>query len=239
VFCPECEAEYREGFTECSDCGVALVATLEPRRAEEIVEGLTPVMETKDGEELALVVDRLEKAGVPYVIEAGSALALLDGRDEELPQPWQARLSVATELMERAEKIVLQVRRPHRPHRVAAVMTEVDCRQHHAILAVRDVRAAVDFYTEKLGFWCAFIEGEPPHFAGVNLGEVQIFLERGNPGSGDCGVYFVVSDADALYALHRANGVEVVEPIDNRDYGLRDYSVRDLDGYRLSFGQRT
>jgi len=30
VFCPSCEAEYRDGFTECSDCGVTLVATLEP-----------------------------------------------------------------------------------------------------------------------------------------------------------------------------------------------------------------
>jgi len=25
MFCPSCETEYREGFTECSDCGVALV----------------------------------------------------------------------------------------------------------------------------------------------------------------------------------------------------------------------
>jgi hypothetical protein len=28
MFCPVCKAEYREGFTECSDCGVALVGQL-------------------------------------------------------------------------------------------------------------------------------------------------------------------------------------------------------------------
>jgi hypothetical protein len=28
MFCPNCKAEYREGFTKCSDCGVALVRTL-------------------------------------------------------------------------------------------------------------------------------------------------------------------------------------------------------------------
>jgi hypothetical protein len=115
MFCPSCQAEYREGFTECSDCGVALVAALEPQRREEIVEGLTPVMETINTEELGVVVDRLEKAGVPYVIEAGTALALLDGRDDEVPHPWQARLSVATEFAERAERIVQQARRSHRP----------------------------------------------------------------------------------------------------------------------------
>jgi hypothetical protein len=28
MFCPQCKAEYRAGFTQCSDCGVALVETL-------------------------------------------------------------------------------------------------------------------------------------------------------------------------------------------------------------------
>jgi len=28
VFCPECESEYREGFTRCADCDVDLVAEL-------------------------------------------------------------------------------------------------------------------------------------------------------------------------------------------------------------------
>lgn len=33
-FCPECEIEYREGFTTCSDCEVDLVATLETAEPE-------------------------------------------------------------------------------------------------------------------------------------------------------------------------------------------------------------
>jgi hypothetical protein len=36
MFCPNCRAEYRPGFTKCADCGVDLVATLsaEPRAAD-------------------------------------------------------------------------------------------------------------------------------------------------------------------------------------------------------------
>jgi hypothetical protein len=49
-------------------------------------------------------------------------------------------------------------------------------------------------------------------------------------------VSFPVGDADALYEFHRANGVEVVEEIGDRGYGLRDYGVRDLNGYLLAFG---
>lgn len=113
---------------------------------------------------------------------------------------------------------------------------DVDCEKYHATLAVSDVRSAIDFYTTKLGFWLAFAEGDPPHFAGVNLGRVQMFLEHGTPSPQGCSVYFVVSDADKLHRFHQSSGVEIIEPPGDRPYGLRDYTVRDGCGYRLSFG---
>jgi hypothetical protein len=51
-------------------------------------------------------------------------------------------------------------------------------------------------------------------------------------------VYFVIGDADELYEFHRGNGVEIVEGPHDRPYRLRDYTVRDLDGYSLRFGHR-
>jgi len=70
----------------------------------------------------------------------------------------------------------------------------------------------------------------------VNLGQVQLFLERGTPNPKGCAVYFVVGNADDLYEFQRANGVEIVTPPGDRPYGLRDYRIRDLNGYELSFG---
>lgn len=113
---------------------------------------------------------------------------------------------------------------------------QVDCERLHPGLAVSDVPAAVEFYTDKLGFTLGFTWGDPPAMAGVNLGDVQVFLERGTPSSPGSAVYFVVGDADELHAFHRANGVEIVAEIEDRDYGLRDYTVRDPHGYALSFG---
>ena len=55
---------------------------------------------------------------------------------------------------------------------------DVDCEQEHAALSVGDVRAAADFYTQKLGFTLAFMEGNRPSIAGVNVGRVQMFLRR-------------------------------------------------------------
>ena len=113
---------------------------------------------------------------------------------------------------------------------------DVDCELQHPILPVRDVLAAANFYTTKLGFTLGFSWGDPPRIAGVNLGKVQVFLEQGTPNPAGCSVYFVVSDADELHAFHRAGGVEVVVPPGDREYGLRDYRIRDLHGYELSFG---
>lgn len=119
----------------------------------------------------------------------------------------------------------------------APVRPDIDCEQQHASLPVADIAAAVEFYTRKLGFTLAFTWGDPPSMAGVNLGNVQMFLERGTPNPAGCSVFFVVSQADALFEFQRANGVEVVEPIGDRHYGLRDYRIRDLNGYLLGFGQ--
>jgi hypothetical protein len=74
--------------------------------------------------------------------------------------------------------------------------------------------------------------------AGVNLGEEQVFLQQGTPSPKGLAIYFVVGNADELYAFHRGNEVPIVQEPGDRPYGLRDYMVRDLDGYALSFGHR-
>jgi catechol 2,3-dioxygenase-like lactoylglutathione lyase family enzyme len=125
----------------------------------------------------------------------------------------------------------------------ATILTRpaIRCEKYHAILAVTDVRAAVQFYTTKLGFSLAFAEGDPPTFAAVNLGgsdlgSVQLFLESGTPAPEGCSLYFVVEDADALHQFHESCGVEILQKPCDRTYGLRDYTVRDDSGYRLTFG---
>ena len=121
---------------------------------------------------------------------------------------------------------------------LAPEVPDVDCEMHHTTLVVSDVRAAAEFYSTRLGFWTSFLDGDPPGFAGVNLGQTQIFLEHGIPEPRGCSVYFVVGDADELYRFHQSQGVEIADPPADRPYELRDYAVRDLHGYLLRFGHR-
>ena len=117
-----------------------------------------------------------------------------------------------------------------------AAVPVIECDQATAVLAVPDISAAIDFYTTKLGFKLGFMWSEPPTFAGVILGDVQVFLKKGTPDPKDCEVYFMVGDADQLYDFHRSNGVDIAVEIGDREYGIRDYSIRDLHGYYLTFG---
>ena len=116
----------------------------------------------------------------------------------------------------------------------------VECDRMNVTLPVSNLAAAVEFYTTKLGFQLGFLWGEPvAWFAGVTLGEVEIFLKEDTPAPNAGAVVFMVGDAEALYEFHLANEVEVVEPIADREYGIRDYAVKDLYGYRLVFGHPT
>lgn len=111
----------------------------------------------------------------------------------------------------------------------------VDCERLHPGLAVADLRAAVAFYRTKLGFRVEFTWGDPPTMAGVALGNASVHLfETGSPGGSS--VFFTVGDADELFEFQRANGVEILVPLGDREYEMRDYRVRDLDGNQLAFG---
>jgi Uncharacterized protein conserved in bacteria len=115
----------------------------------------------------------------------------------------------------------------------------IECDQQHPSLFVPDVKRSAEFYAEKLGFKTAFLWGEPTTMAGMNLGHVQMFLEQGTASPAGCSLYFVVGNADELCEFHRANGVEIVVEPEDREYGLRDYRIRDLNGYEMSFGHPT
>ena len=68
MYCPQCGCEYRDGFSECADCRVPLLAGTPPQKTADPALGLVVVLETNDGFQLALVKGLLEEAGIPFLI---------------------------------------------------------------------------------------------------------------------------------------------------------------------------
>jgi len=116
-------------------------------------------------------------------------------------------------------------------------------------LFVPDVAAAVRFYTQNLGFHLHRVDPEGsdfPEFALASLGSaVFMFMkdtyytggrEHLAAGRGEgVDIRIVVDDVDAFYTRTREAGMQLLHRIGDRDYGLRDFIVRDPFGFRLRF----
>jgi hypothetical protein len=65
MYCPQCGVEYRDGFTQCSDCQAALVPELAPEATRAQAESVM-VFECADRFAIALAKGSLEDAGIPF-----------------------------------------------------------------------------------------------------------------------------------------------------------------------------
>ena len=71
MYCPECRVEYRDGFIECSDCHVPLLAGALPAEPPDPFDPaleLVVVLETNIGVQLAMANGLLEEAGIPFFV---------------------------------------------------------------------------------------------------------------------------------------------------------------------------
>lgn len=104
---------------------------------------------------------------------------------------------------------------------------------------VRDIERTRAFYTT-LGFE---VEGVKPGFLTVSWEGHKLFFDQ-QPNLGDvptqpqANVRVMVLDVDHYWDLCAEIGASVIKPIADRDYGLRDFTVADPDGFGVRFGTR-
>jgi len=103
MFCPECKAEYRQGFSRCSDCDVALVSALPPEEMDTNHD---------DGEVTIFVTrDMVEGETIKELLEASGVEVYITGESSPLPGiPGEVRLIVSQEQAELANQILEESR---------------------------------------------------------------------------------------------------------------------------------
>jgi hypothetical protein len=68
MYCPECRDKYRDGVTQCDDCGAHLVEELPPAPAEEPEwRDTSVVFETSDPSAMMVAKSILESAEIPFL----------------------------------------------------------------------------------------------------------------------------------------------------------------------------
>ena len=128
------------------------------------------------------------------------------------------------------------------------------------MLTAKDVSASVSHYVDKLGFTLdeSWPSAEAPMWASLSL-HGQTVMVGGEPTKAGCGegpeadffmasgaafkkaagggmmIYLQVPDVDAYHADITKRGAKPAAAPRNEFYGMRDFPIQDLDGYRLCF----
>lgn len=117
------------------------------------------------------------------------------------------------------------------------------------LLAVRNMKETIGFYKDTLGFkmGMAFPDADNPEYADLSKdGMVLMFIPAKDHGIGSgeklgIGVYLYMEidgDIDEYYAELKGKGVKIVTDIQDQPYGVRDFSIEDVNGYKLAFNRR-
>ena len=108
-----------------------------------------------------------------------------------------------------------------------------------AVFAVADCGTSLAFYVDRLGFRVHFQMGDPISYAIVERDAVSIHLIPASQDAtmGRSSIYVFATDVDALHDELRASSCTIEVPPTDFFYGMREMSVRDLDGNRITFGQ--
>jgi uncharacterized glyoxalase superfamily protein PhnB len=113
-------------------------------------------------------------------------------------------------------------------------------------LRATDARALIRFLVDAFGFeeTAVYGEGDLVHHAQLSWpegGGIMLGSDRDDGSAwtlrpGTFGGYVVCADPDALYKRAVAAGAEVIQEMNDTDYGSRGFAVRDPEGNLWSFG---
>ena len=117
------------------------------------------------------------------------------------------------------------------------------------VLFVPDIDKAANFYSELLGFLNNGIWGSDPRFCMAMRDAMMITLQEcrgmhtvpnsqatGMPNAWD--ISLMVNDLDALCQEYQEKGVGVLySPRIFEEHNFREFAIKDINGYVLSFGE--
>jgi predicted enzyme related to lactoylglutathione lyase len=101
-------------------------------------------------------------------------------------------------------------------------------------LPVEDVERAQQHYRDALGFEIAWLYPDKT-IGAVSRGTVAIFFRKRTKPFEPAVHWVFADDIDASYRELQASGANIVEPLELMPWGLRQFTVEDLDGNRFYF----
>lgn len=109
------------------------------------------------------------------------------------------------------------------------------------VLAVKDLKVATDYFIDKLGFDRDFTAPGWEFLSfgifKVMLGECADEMTAEETGNHSWFAHALVENVDEVYGEFIERGAQILSPIANKPWGIRDFTVITPDGHRIVFGQ--
>lgn len=108
------------------------------------------------------------------------------------------------------------------------------------VLYTENIQATIEFYTGHLGFQCKNYN-EDYSWALIANNEVEIMLSKPNEHTSfdnpvfTGSFYFRTDAVDELWDAVKSKS-RICYPIENFEYGMREFAIYDNNGYLLQFG---
>lgn len=120
-------------------------------------------------------------------------------------------------------------------------MDKVKSLSHCApVFPVNNVPETIAWYEKNLDFLLDFKWEEPATYAVMSRDEIKIHFSKKEddftPSSTHTALYIFTHDVDAVFTEFKNKGL-VKGQLENADYGMRDFDLTDLNGFRITFGQ--
>lgn len=110
-----------------------------------------------------------------------------------------------------------------------------------SVLAVLKLETSVEYYTRVLGM---SIDFTAPGWAFLSRGSFRLMLGEcsdavpaSEMGDHSYFAYVTVEGIDELHDDVVARGGELIQPLRDKPWGMREFGVRTPDGHRIMFGQ--
>ena len=109
------------------------------------------------------------------------------------------------------------------------------------VLAVKNLTESANFYKSKLGFKTLW-EQDGWHFlirdnVKIMIGECPNEKSASEIGDHSYFAYFEIENIDDLYNELISNTTKVLSDIEDKPWGQREFSIRTIDGHRITFGE--
>jgi catechol 2,3-dioxygenase-like lactoylglutathione lyase family enzyme len=107
------------------------------------------------------------------------------------------------------------------------------------IIPVRNMDDSLEFYRDMLGFKVAWI-WDDNGYAAIQCGDIELHLDLQELFTTyRAHSYFFVQNVDKVYAMYISKAVDIVQEIELKPWGVREFTFRDINGHMFKVAQKS